>query len=319
MMDMLKPGDRFGDYTVVRLLGRGGMGFVFLLENAEGFKVAAKILDPATAGDHESRKRFLREAQLALGMNHPNLVKVYDVGEDPDSGLCYLLMEYMPGGTLADQLRRGPCSISGAVRIVSQVASVLEFARQRGIVHRDIKPDNIMFGADGRVKLADLGIARHYAGATEATMTETGVMMGTPAYMAPEQMLDARKVDSRADIYSLGVVFYEMLTGRRPRANDTVFQLMAKAMAGVPIPDVRQLRPEVSEPLAELVNGMCAMRAEERIAAPAEIMAALARPAMFGCGPGVARTASDPEDRSGGWPWKSWIAAICDKIRSALY
>lgn len=315
---MLQPGDSFGDYRVIKLLGKGGMGSVYLLENAGGARVAAKILDPATAGDHESRKRFLREAQLALGVKHPNLLKVYDVGEDPDSGLCYQLMEYVPGGTLADQLRKGPYSISGAVRIVSQIASVLEFARQRGIVHRDIKPDNIMFGADGRVKLADLGIARHYESMTEATMTETGAMMGTPAYMAPEQMMDARKVDSRADIYSLGVVFYEMLTGRRPRANDTVFQLMAKAMAGVPIPDVRQLRPEVSEPLAELVNGMCAMKAEERIATPAEIVAALARPVMFGCGSGGVRNASGSEVRSGGWPWRSWVAAIRDRVRDAL-
>lgn len=315
---MLQIGDRFGDYTVVRFLGKGGKGSVFLLENAEGVEVAAKILDPATAGDHEARKRFLREAQLALGVNHPNLVRVYDVGEDPDSGLCYLLMEYVPGGTLADQLGRGPYSISGAVRVISQVAAVLEFARQRGIVHRDIKPANIMFGADGRVKLADLGIARHYASATEATMTETGAMMGTPAYMAPEQMLDARKVDSRADIYSLGVVFYEMLTGRRARANDTIFQLMAKAVSGVPIPDVRQLRPEVSEPLAELLNGMCAMRVEERIATPAEIVEALARPIMFGCGSVGARNASGREDRSGGWPWRSWIAEICERVRSAL-
>ena len=142
--------------------------------------------------------------------------------------------------------------------------------------------------------------------------------MGTPAYMAPEQMMDARTVDSRADIYSLGVVFYEMLTGRRPRANDTVFQLMAKAMAGVPIPDVRRLRPEVSEPLAKLVNDMCAMRAEERIATPAEIVAALARPIMFGSGPGGARNAPDSEGRSGGWPWRSWIAEIYDRVRSAL-
>ena len=315
---MLNPGDRFGDYTVVRLLGRGGKGSVFLLETAEGVQVAAKILDPETAGDHESRKRFVREAELALNVRHPNLVKVYDIGEDPDSGLCYLLMEYVSGGTLADQLRKGPYSISGAVRVVSQIASVLELARQRGIVHRDIKPDNIMFGADGRVKLADLGIARHYSSTTEATMTETGAVMGTPAYMAPEQMLDARKVDSRADIYSLGVVFYEMLTGRRARGNDTVFQLMSKAMAGVPIPDVRQLRPEVSEPLAELISDMCAMKAEERLATPAEVVAALARPDMFGCGPGRVRNASGSEDCSSRIPWRSWIAEIYDKVWNSL-
>ena len=280
---MLRSGDRFGDYKVVKLLGQGGMGSVFLLETAEGAQVAAKILNPEAAGDHASRKRFVREAELACGVKHPNLVETYDVGEDPDTGLCYLLMEYVSGGSLQDRLKTGPLSISGAIRIVSQIVSVLELAQQRGIVHRDIKPGNIMFGADGKAKLADLGIARRYAGSSEATVTETGVMMGTPAYMAPEQMLDARRVDSRADIYSLGAVFYEMLTGQRPRSNDTVFQLMAKAVAGVSIPDVRQLRPEVSAPLAELVSRMCAMKADERISTPAEVAAELSK-IVFGRG-----------------------------------
>ena len=295
---MLKPGDRFGDYRVVRLLGSGGMGSVFLLETAGGMRVAAKILNPEAAGDHAARKRFVREAELARRVKHPNIIEIYDVGEDPDTGLCYLLMEYVPGGSLEDRLKAGPLSISGAVRIVSQISSVLELARQTGIVHRDIKPGNIMFGADGRAKLADLGIARRCAGDSEATVTETGMMMGTPAYMAPEQMLDARKVDSRADIYSLGAVFYEMLTGHRPRSGDTIFQLMAKAVAGVPIPDVRQLRPEVSAPLAELVNRMCAMKADERIATPAEVSAELSK-IVFGQGASVRQKTREFE-------WPSW-------------
>ena len=104
---MLQPGDSFGDYRVLKLLGQGGMGAVFLLENAEGGQIAAKILDPATAKDHEARKRFLCEAQLALGVKHPNLVETYDVGEDPETGLCYILMEYVPNGSLADAPTRG--------------------------------------------------------------------------------------------------------------------------------------------------------------------------------------------------------------------
>ena len=275
---MLQPGDTFGDYRVLKLLGKGGMGSVFLLENAEGGQVAAKILDPATAGDHESRKRFLREAELALGVKHPNLVETYDVGEDPETGLCYILMEYVPGGSLADRIKMGPMAINDAIRIVYQIASVLELARQKGIVHRDIKPGNIMFGADGKAKLADLGIARGGIGGTETTtVTQTGMMIGTPAYMAPEQMLDAHHVDTRADIYSLGIVFYEMLTGKRPNHDDTVVQLMAKAVAGEPIPDVRTLRPEVSASVAELINLMCAMKADERIGTPAEVTTALSQ------------------------------------------
>lgn len=275
---MLKSGDRFGDYTVERLLGRGGMGSVFLLENAEGGQVAAKILDPATAGDHEARRRFVREAQLALGVEHPNLVQTYDVGEDPETGLCYILMEYVPGGSLADRIKKGPFAVNDAIRIVYQIASVLELARQKGVVHRDIKPGNIMFGADGKAKLADLGIARGgLAGTETTTVTQTGMMIGTPAYMAPEQMLDAHHVDSRADIYSLGIVFYEMLTGERPNKDDTVVQLMAKAVAGEPIPDVRKLRPEVSASVAELISLMCAMKADERISTPYEVTTAISQ------------------------------------------
>ena len=275
---MLQPGDRFGDYTVKRLLGKGGMGFVFLLEDAEGGQVAAKILDPDTACDHEARRRFLREAELALGVRHPNLVEAYDVGEDPETGLCYILMEYVSGGSLADRLKAGPLAIDDAVRIVCQIASVLELARQKGIVHRDIKPANIMFGTDGKAKLADLGVARGGLGGTDTTtVTQTGMMIGTPAYMAPEQMLDAHHVDTRADIYSLGIVFYEMLAGIRPNADDTVVQLMAKAMAGEPIPDVRMMRPETSASIAELVSLMCAMDADERMQTPLEVTTAISQ------------------------------------------
>ena len=271
---MLNPGDRFGDYRVLKLLGKGGMGSVFLLENAAGGRIAAKILDPATASDHEARKRFLREAQLALGVKHPNLVETYDVGEDPDTGLCYILMEYVPGGDLAGRIeQKGALPIGEATRIAYEIASVLELARQKGIVHRDIKPANIMFGADGKAKLADLGIARSgFGGAGMTTVTQTGMMIGTPAYMAPEQMLDAHNVDCRADIYSLGIVFYEMLTGRRPNKDDTVLQLMAKALKGEPLPDVRTLRPEVSAALAQLIGLMTEKDVAKRIPTPAKVM-----------------------------------------------
>ena len=273
---MLQPGDTFGSYRVLRTLGAGGMGAVFLLEGASGVQVAAKILDPAEARDHESRKRFLREAELALGVKHPNLVEVYDVGEDPDSGFCYILMEYVSGGTLAEYLRsHGALSIEDAVAVVQGIAQVLELARQKGIVHRDIKPSNIMFAADGTPKLADLGIARSGSAGLETTVTQTGMVIGTPAYMAPEQMLDAHNVDTRADIYSLGIVFFEMLTGERPNKDDTVVQLMAKAMRGDPLPDVRTRRPAVPASLAKLIATMVALDRERRMATPAQLLCAL--------------------------------------------
>ena len=273
----MNPGDRFGDYTVVRLLGKGGMGAVYLLESAEGVQVAAKILDPATAGDHESRRRFVREAELALGVRHPNLIETYDVGEDPETGLCYILMEYVSGGSLADYLKEnGALPVEDAVAVVEAMAQVLELARGKGIVHRDIKPANIMFDAEGTPKLADLGIARGgHLGTETTTVTQTGMMIGTPAYMAPEQMLDAHNVDTRADIYSLGVVFFEMLTGERPNKDDTVVQLMAKAVKGEPLPDVRTLRPEVSASLAQLLAMMVVPDKDGRIATPGQITNAL--------------------------------------------
>ena len=275
---MLQPGDTFGDYRVLKLLGKGGMGSVFLLENAGGGQVAAKILDPATASDHEARKRFLREAQLALGVKHPNLVEAYDVGEDPKTGLCYILLEYVSGGSLADYLKRnGALPVEDAVVVVRAMASVLELAREKGIVHRDIKPANIMFAADGTPKLADLGIARKSVAEDlkTTTLTQTGAMIGTPAYMAPEQMLDAHNVDARADIYSLGVVFFEMLTGERPNKDDTAVQLMAKVVKGEPLPDVRTMRPEVSASLAQLLNMMVSPDKEGRISTPGQITGAL--------------------------------------------
>ena len=299
---MLQVGDRFGDYTVLRLLGQGGMGSVFLLKTSVGGRIAAKILYPERAGDHTSRRRFVREAQLALGLKHPSLVETYDVGEDPDTGLCYILMEYVSGGSLADRIGAGPLPVVEAIRIVCQIASALEFVGGRGIVHRDIKPANIMFGADGTAKLADLGIARDDADAADSsdapevteTMTQTGAMIGTPAYMAPEQMLDAHHVDSRADIFSLGIVFYEMLAGRRPYPNNTAVQLMAKAVAGEPIPDVREMRPDVPAAVARLVSHMCAMRVDERIATPTDVLAVLSQVSRRSERSFPLRTSADP-------------------------
>jgi len=273
----LAPGDRFGDYVVVRRLGKGGMGEVWLLRSPEGIEVAAKILNAASSADHAARRRFLREAELARGMSHPNLVATYDVGEDPETGLCYILMEYMPGGTLADRLKaKGAMDVADAVSVLRAIASVLELGRMNGIVHRDIKPANIMFAANGAPKLADLGIARGMPSDVEVTtVTQTGAMIGTPAYMAPEQMLDSHHVDTRADIYSLGVVFFEMLTGERPNKDDTVIQLMAKAVKGEPLPDVRTLRPEVSASLAQLLNLMVVPDRNGRIQTPGQVASAI--------------------------------------------
>ncbi len=262
-MSLLEPGEMFGDYTVERLLGKGGMGAVYLLRSPGGDLYAAKVMFPEAAKRHDFRKRFAREAEFAMGLRHENLVSVYDVGEDPETGLCYIIMEYVPGGSLADRIEKsGPMPIKEAVSIAMHVAVALEAAHSRGLVHRDVKPDNILFMEDGTPKLADLGVAKFEDRKT--TVTTTGMVIGTPAYMAPEQMMDSRSVDARADIYALGVVLYEMLAGKRPNEGSTAVELLAKAIKGEPLPDVRTMRPETSAAIAHVLSLMCAPDPEKR-------------------------------------------------------
>jgi len=269
---LLEPGDMFGDYTVEKLLGKGGMGAVYLVRAPGGELYAVKVMFPdMVKKGSDYRKRFAREAEFAMKIRHDNLISVYDVGEDPETGLCYIIMEYVPGGSVADRLEReGPFPMSDAVAIAAQVAMALEVAHRHGVIHRDIKPDNIMFDADGTPKLADLGVAKFTDGAHKTTVTTTGMIIGTPAYMAPEQMMDSHHIDARADIYALGVVLYEMLTGKRPNEGSTAVELLAKAIKGEPLPDVRTMRPEVSAAIAHVLSLMCAPKPEGRPATALE-------------------------------------------------
>jgi len=270
---MLEIGSKFGDYTVIELLGKGAMGEVYRI--SDGSKDYALKIMSAKSDDvqkvHEWRKRFAREAEVAMKVRHRNLIEVYDIGEDPETHLCYILMEYVGGGTLTDRLKaKGKLEIREAVTITMHVANALSAAHAIGIIHRDIKPDNIMFTSDGVPKLADLGIARWAGSDGETTVTKTEMIIGTPAYMSPEQMLNSHNVDARADIYSLGIVFYEMLTGLRPNQGSTIVQLMARAIKGEELPDVRELRPEVSATLAYALSRMVAHKAELRPQSAAE-------------------------------------------------
>ena len=266
-MDVLAIGGKFGDYDVLALVGRGSMGAVYRIRDPKtGAEYACKVMFPEVAKRNpEYRKRFAREAAFAMSIKHPNLISVYDVGEDPDTGLCYLIMDYVPGGTVEDRIARGGrFPIDEAVSVIAHVASALAVADSMHVVHRDIKPANIMFAADGTPKLADLGIARFNDGSATTTVTSAGMIVGTPAYMAPEQLMDSHGIDARADIYSLGVVLYEMLTNRRPNEGVAVMGLLAKAIRGDSIPDVRELRPEVSASVACVLAAMCAPRPEDR-------------------------------------------------------
>jgi len=258
---VLEPGGFFGNYHIVRRLGAGGMGEVFLMDAPErGEQYAVKVLDPAASGlDPEDVRRFVMEAEVAMKSRHPNLVQVYDAGRDPETGLCYIVMEYMPCGSLRDVLKENPrgMSLAGVVSVATDVARALVYMEANGMVHRDVKPDNVLFSYDGTAKLSDLGISRFArAPGQDPRMTNAGDVVGTPAYMAPEQMLDSRSVDSRADVYSLGVMAFEMLAGRRPNYGESAMRTLAKAIEGMPFPDVRTLRPDTPDGLAALVSAM---------------------------------------------------------------
>ncbi|MGN0845906.1 MAG: serine/threonine protein kinase [Kiritimatiellia bacterium] len=273
---LLQPGGKFGDYTVVRLLGAGGMGAVYLIRgDASGNEFAVKILDPQMErSDPEFKRRFIFEAELAMSIRHENLIQVFDVGRDPETGYAYILMEYVPGGTVRDRLTKwGALSIEEAGDIVRRVARALAAVAAHNVVHRDVKPDNIMFTSDGVTpKLADLGIARLANEKTRHTaITENGFIIGSPAYMSPEQMTNAHTADIRADIHALGVTFWEMLVGRRPYEGEDTLAIVARAMKGEPIPDVRRFRSDVPAGIADLIARMTRPNVTKRIQTPTEV------------------------------------------------
>src|SRR6185436_1265830 len=207
----------FPQLEILELLGEGGMGAVYRarqrkLERA----VALKILSPELAADPAFADRFLREAQALARLQHPNIVSLYDFGEA--GGYYFLVMEYADGLNLREILLRGDLKPREALAIVPQICEGLQYAHDAGVIHRDIKPENVLVDRSGKVKITDFGLAKILdQGGPSVTITGTGQVMGTPQYIAPEQLADSRNVDHRADIYSLGVVFYELLTGNLPR------------------------------------------------------------------------------------------------------
>ncbi|MBI2931075.1 MAG: serine/threonine protein kinase [Planctomycetes bacterium] len=210
----VQPGMRFHGFEIVRRLGQGGMGTVYEARQV-GLErsVALKILSAKLAQDEQFAQRFAREAKAMASLNHPNIVQVFDFGKE--DGRYFLAMEYVEGVSLRGLMAGNRLRPEEALRIVPQICEALEYAHGHGVVHRDIKPENILVGRDGRVKIADFGLAKMVM-EEGGTLTRTSVAMGTPQYMAPEQYERMKDVDHRADIYSLGVVFYEMLTGEVP-------------------------------------------------------------------------------------------------------
>jgi len=232
-----------GRYRITRKLGAGGMADVYLAEDQElGRRVAIKILNGRHANDAQFIERFRREAKNAAALNHPNIVSIYDRGEAEHT--YYIAMEYLDGRSLKELIvGRGPAPVNVSVEYARQILSALKFAHRHGIVHRDIKPHNVLVDREGRVKVTDFGIAR--AGTSQ--MTEAGSIVGTAQYLSPEQARGT-EVDQRSDLYSLGIVLYELLTGQTPFDGDTPVEIAMKHLSATPRPP-SQIRRDIPRDL----------------------------------------------------------------------
>lgn len=258
-------------YAVERALGAGGFAVVFLVRDLNlKRKLAVKVLSPDLITSKSVLERFRREAETVAQLSHPHIVPLHFIGQKDD--LLYLAMECIDGGSLAERIEQeGRLSTEEAARILAEVASALDYAHKRGVIHRDIKPHNVLLQAEtGRSLLTDFGIARTAEG---SSLTATGMVVGTPAYLSPEQVT-GEPSDHRADIYALGVVAYEMLAGKPPFTGPTSTAVLMKRLAGPP-PSLTTLRPEVPESLAAVIEGMLEPDPAKRFQTAGEVVRGL--------------------------------------------
>ncbi|MFF7241717.1 protein kinase [Streptomyces collinus] len=264
-----------GRYELIDQLGHGGMGTVHrAVDRRLRRTVAVKLLSPALAHDPHARARFRREAHAAAALNHPAVATIHDVGEEPhpDGPRPYLVMEYVHGATFADALRDGPLPITDAVEAACAVLEALHHSHESGIVHRDIKPSNIMLTGPDTVKVLDFGIAKAFH--QDATrITVGGAAIGTPAYLSPEQIND-QQVDHRADLYAMGCLLHELLTGRPPFLGDSPFAVMHQHLYTGPEP-VTRLRPQTPPAVEAAILRALSKDPAERFADAGQMRAAL--------------------------------------------
>src|SRR6266511_1304392 len=261
-----------GRYEIDSMLGRGGMAEVYLgIDRVLGRQIAVKVLGSQFSKDNSFVTRFRREAQSAAALNHPNVVSVFDTGSD--DGTHFIVMEYIKGKTLSQVIREdGPLMPERAVEITLAVAEALAFAHRNGIIHRDVKPGNIMLTPSGDVKVMDFGIAR---ATTSESITQTATVLGTATYFSPEQAQGAR-VDARSDIYSLGCVLYEMLTAQPPFSADTAVAVAYKHVQENPVPP-SGLNRDVPTSLDAIVMKCLAKNPDNRYQSAEELRQDLAR------------------------------------------
>jgi serine/threonine protein kinase len=266
----MKP-EKIGRYEIKSELGRGGMATVYkahdpLFER----EVAVKVLPREMLHDPQFRVRFEREAKTVASLEHPAIVPVYDVGEE--DGQPYFVMRYMTGGSLSERIVSSPLSVAETASIMQRLAGALDEAHKRGVIHRDLKPGNIMFDHMGEPYISDFGIAKIAQGKGAATITGGGII-GTPAYMSPEQA-QGDKVDGRSDIYALGVIAFEMLTGRQPYEADTPMAVVVKHITD-PVPHILDVNPNLPADLENVIESAMAKNCDERYATAKEFAEAL--------------------------------------------
>lgn len=295
-------GSRLGRFVLRSEIGRGGMGVVYRAHDESlGRSVALKVLPEGREGDHERRGRFLREARSAAAIIHPNVATIFETGEA--DGCLFIAMELVGGESLRARFVKGrPLPAAEVIHIAKGITRGLEAAHAQGIVHRDLKPENVMCDARGEPKILDFGLAklRHAEEAprdvlerqpTDAVSTEQGRLMGTPSYMSPEQAA-GKPLDARSDLFSLGIVLYEALTGGRPFKGDTSFEIMASVMLQTPLP-LGTVNPDVPAPLAALVMKCLEKLPRDRPASAAALLESLEALSV----PGATPTPSRPR-----WP-----------------
>lgn len=261
--------ERIGRYEIISELGRGGMAAVYRAHDPRfGRDVAIKVLPHSFTQNPNLVARFEREAQTIAALDHPAIVPVYDFGEQ--EGQRYLVMRLMTGGSLKGRIRANPFSIEQIIPILRRVGAALEHAHAQGVVHRDLKPDNILFDQYDDAYLADFGIAH----LSRSSMTITGARIGTPTYMSPEQLTGEVALDGRSDIYSLGIVLFEMLTGNPPFRADTPAQVMMKHVTE-PVPHILDLKPDLPADVEAIISRALAKDREQRYGSAAELVAAV--------------------------------------------
>ena len=280
----ISSGTVLGRYAVRSRIGSGGMGVVYLAWDTELDRtVALKVLPEEVASDADRMRRFVQEAKSASALNHPNIVTVHDVGHS--DSIRFIVTEHVEGDTLRARIRQGPLPLLEVLNVAIQIASALAAAHQAGIIHRDIKPENIIVRADGLVKLVDFGLAIvaererlvvDPEAPTEALrQTAPGVVVGTYAYMSPEQARGVR-VDERSDLFSLGVVMYEMVTARAPFTGATATDVMASILTSDP-PPLNRFAPGATNELAQIVTKALTKDADERFQTAKDLLADLKR------------------------------------------